>query len=151
MAAWLTLLAVADEPADIDALFADTREDGGILTGPIVVQPPATLPARSHAEAVITHLPLRDNELGVDRKLELVSQFDRCLETAAWFAGGEHDGSSLSPRDAVFYTYGADADRLLGAIEQCLADFPLPADAYAVKRYGPADDPNAREERVPLP
>jgi hypothetical protein len=50
----------------------------------------------------------------------------------------------------VLFTYGPDADRLFEAISGCLEGFPIRPGAYVVKRYGRANDPNAREERVPL-
>jgi hypothetical protein len=69
---------------------------------------------------------------------------------AAAALGGEHDGNEFGDGEAVLYTYGPDADALLEAVRACLGDFPIRLGAYAVKRYGRADDPNAREDRVPL-
>ena len=64
--------------------------------------------------------------------------------------GGEHDGNELGEGQAILYTYGPDADAILEAVRQSLADFPVRADAYAIKRYGRADDPAATEQRVEL-
>ena len=50
----------------------------------------------------------------------------------------------------VLYTYGPDADAIFDAVRECLLGFPLRPGAYAIKRYGAADDPDAREERVSL-
>jgi len=36
------------------------------------------------------------------------------------------------------------------AVRNSFGDFPLRPGAYAVKRFGRADDPTAREERVRL-
>jgi hypothetical protein len=64
--------------------------------------------------------------------------------------GGDHDGDEFGGGEAVLYTYGPDADALLDAIRNSFEDFPLRPGAYAIKRYGAADDPAAREERVSL-
>lgn len=50
--------------------------------------------------------------------------------------GGDHDGDEFGGGEAVLYTYGPDADRLLAAIERCLSGFPVRDGAYAIKRYG---------------
>lgn len=48
----------------------------------------------------------------------------------------------------MLYTYGLDADALFDAIRGSSDDFPIRSGAHAIKRYGAADDPSAREERV---
>ena len=106
--------------------------------------------APSDEHAVITHLPLSDDDHGIAEEREAVFALeDRLLEAAAAL-GGEHDGNEFGGGEAVLYTYGPDADALLEAVRSCLADFPVRPGAFAVKRYGRADDPDAREERVPL-
>ncbi|HEV8251086.1 MAG TPA: hypothetical protein VGQ15_14040 [Gaiellaceae bacterium] len=40
---------------------------------------------------------------------------------------------------------------MFAAVRQSLGDFPVREGAYAIKRYGAADDPVARSERVSLP
>jgi hypothetical protein len=104
----------------------------------------------SDEHAVSIHLPLSDAEYGTGEEREAVFALeDRVLEAAAAL-GGEHDGHEFGGGEAVLYTYGPDADALFEALRSCLADFPVRPGAFAVKRYGRADDPNAREERVPL-
>jgi len=100
--------------------------------------------------AVITQLPLSDDEYGAADEREAIIAIEDRLTKAAEALGGEHDGNEFGAGEAVLYTYGPDADALLEAVRACLGDFPLRPGAYAVKRYGRADDPDAREERVPL-
>jgi hypothetical protein len=104
----------------------------------------------SDEHAVITHLPLSDDEHGTAEEREAVFALEDRLIDAAAALGGEHDGNEFGGGEAVLYTYGPDADALLEAVRSCLADFPVRPGAFAVKRYGRADDPDAREERVPF-
>jgi hypothetical protein len=106
--------------------------------------------ARFDEHAVITHLPLSDEDHGSTEEREAVFAVEDRLVEAAAALGGEHDGNELGGGEAVLYTYGPDADALLEAVRSCLADFPVRPGAFAVKRYGRADDPDAREERVSL-
>jgi hypothetical protein len=106
--------------------------------------------ARSDEHAVITHLPLSDDEHGSADEREAIFAIEQRLVEAAARLGGEHDGNEFGDGEAVLYTYGPDADALFEAVRSCLADFPLRPGAYALKRYGRAGDAAAREERVPL-
>ena len=106
--------------------------------------------APSDQHAVITHLPLSDDEFGTGEEREAVFALEDRLTDAASALGGEHDGNEFGDGEAVLYTYGPDADALFEAVRSCLADFPVRLGAFAVKRYGRADDSNAREEHVPL-
>jgi hypothetical protein len=105
---------------------------------------------RSDEHAVITHLPLSDDDHGTAEEREAIFAGEDRLIKAAAGLGGEYDGHEFGGGEAVLYTYGPDADALLEAVRSCLADFPVRAGAFALKRYGRADDPDAREERVPL-
>ena len=107
-------------------------------------------PVAADDHAVITHLPLSDDGFGTEDEREAVDELEERIGEAVDAIGGEHDGSEFGGGEAVLYTYGADADALFDAIRQCLDGFELRPGAYAVKRYGRADDPDAREERVPL-
>ena len=104
----------------------------------------------SDEHAVITHLPLSDDDYGAADEREAVFALEDRLTEAAAALGGEHDGNEFGGGEAVLYTYGPDADALMEAVMTCLGDFPLRPGAYAIKRYGRADDPTAREGRVPL-
>jgi hypothetical protein len=46
--------------------------------------------------------------------------------------------------------YAGDADALFKAVEPVLRASSLPAGSCAVKRYGKAGDPNARQEEIRL-
>jgi hypothetical protein len=105
-------------------------------------------PSAEHA--VITHLPLSGGEFGAEAEREAVFALEDELIEAAAAVGGEHDGNEFGGGEVVLYTYGPDADVLFDAIRPCLAAFPLRSGAFAVKRYGRADDPEAKEERVSL-
>ncbi len=97
---------------------------------------------------VITHLPLSDDEFGTEEERESVYELEDRLEGAAAAVGGDHDGHEFGGGEAVLYTYGPDADRLLDAVRESLHGFSVRPGAFALKRYGRADDPDAREERV---
>jgi hypothetical protein len=105
-------------------------------------------PAVQHA--VITHLPLSGDEFGTPEERDAVHELEDRIEAAVATVGGDHDGDEFGGGEAVLYTYGPDADALLDAIRNSFEDFPLRPGAYAIKRYGAADDPAAREERVSL-
>jgi hypothetical protein len=107
-------------------------------------------PAVSDEHAVITHLPLSGDEFGTAEEREAVRRLEERIETAAAKLGGEHDGNEFGGGEVVLYTYGPDADQLFDAIRECLHGFDVRPGAYATKRYGRADDPDARDERVAL-
>ena len=107
-----------------------------------------TSPSDEHA--VITHLPLSDDEFGNEDEREQVFELEDRVSEAVAALGGEHDGNEFGDGEAVLYTYGPDADTLLNAVTESLSGFPLRPGAYAIKRYGRAEDPDAREERVEL-
>jgi hypothetical protein len=66
--------------------------------------------------------------------------------------GAEYDGNELAVdgSEARFFLYGDDADALYDAVAPVVGRADLEAGSYAIKRYGGADDPSAREERVSL-
>lgn len=108
-------------------------------------------PQVSDEHALITYLPLSGDEFGSVDEREAVFALEARIEAAVARLGGEHDGNEFGEGQAVLYTYGPDADALLDAVRASFADFPVRAGAYAVKRYGRADDAQARSERVELP
>ncbi len=109
-----------------------------------------TQDAKSLDHAVITHLPLSDDSFGTTDERDAIHELEARISTAVEQIGGDHDGDEFGGGEAVLFTYGLDADEMFAAISECLAGFPVRPGAYAVKRYGPAADPAAREERVPL-
>jgi hypothetical protein len=102
-------------------------------------------------QALITHLPLKGGFYGSRRERRAVQKLEKRLERAVVAVGGEHDGDEFGGGEAVLYTYGPDADALLAALRKSLGRYQLRSGAYAIKRYGEASDPDAREERVPVP
>jgi hypothetical protein len=55
---------------------------------------------------------------------------------------GEMDGHEVAVdgSDGTFYMYGADADRLLKAVEPVLKTIPFMKGATVTRRYGPPND-----------
>ena len=100
--------------------------------------------------AVITHLPLSGDEFGTENERESVFELEDRIARAVARIGGEHDGNEFGEGEAVLYTYGPDADAVLEAVRGSLAGFPVRPGAYAIKRYGRADDAAAAEQRVEL-
>ena len=96
------------------------------------------------------HLPLSDDALGTEADRAAVRALEQRVAAAVKAVGGEHDGDEIGGGEAILFTRGPDADRLLEAIRGCLAGFKVRDGAYAVKRYGAPDNPGARVERVPL-
>jgi hypothetical protein len=112
---------------------------------------PAAPKPNAVEHALITHLPLKGGFYGSRRERRAIHRLEKRLERTVLAVGGEHDGDEFGGGEAVLYTYGPNADALLAALRQSLGSYqPLPG-AYAIKRYGEVSDPNAREERVPLP
>jgi hypothetical protein len=108
-------------------------------------------PQVSDEQALITYLPLSGDEFGTVDEREAVFALESRVEEAVARLGGEHDGNEFGEGQAILYTYGPDADALLVALRSSFADFPVRDGAYAIKRYGRADDAQARTERVELP
>jgi hypothetical protein len=104
----------------------------------------------SDEHAVITHLPLSGDEFGTENEREAVYELEDRIARAVAGIGGEHDGNEFGEGEAVLYTYGPDADALFEAVRGSLAGFPVRAGAYAIKRYGRADDAAAVQQRVEL-
>ena len=100
----------------------------------------------SGEHAVIVHL---SGALPTDTVFELE---DRLIAAIEEVGAGEFDGNeiALDGREVVLYAYGPDADALFDAMEPVLAELPPPPGSYALKRYGPANDPQSREDRVGL-
>ena len=74
---------------------------------------------------------------------------DQLIEAIGKAGVGEFDGNLMGPGEVVLYAYGPDADALFEVMEPILRAVAA-REAYAVKQYGPPDDPNTRELRVEL-
>jgi len=83
----------------------------------------------------------------VSRLFALEEQIEKAIRAAK---AGEFDGNEFGGNECVFYMYGPDADTLFAAVQPVIAAVSPPRGAHAIKRYGSADDPGAREERVEL-
>ena len=116
-------------------------------------EPPAEPPAEAHAvenQSVITHLRLSDGEFGTAKEREAVFALEGRIADAAARIGCRHDGNLFGGGEVELFTYGPDADALFAVIQDSLRGFEVRPGSYAVKRYGAADDHDAREERVEL-
>lgn len=99
--------------------------------------------------AVIAHLRLSDRSFGSEtERAALYLLEDRLAAAIERASAGEFDGNEFGGGECTLYMYGPDADALYNAIVPVLQMNPLARGGYAVKRYGDARDPNAREVRV---
>jgi hypothetical protein len=101
-------------------------------------------------QSVITHLRLSDEQFGTHEEREAVFALEARIVAAVSAIGCDHDGNEFGGGEATLFTYGPDADAMLVAIQEALQGYDVRAGSYAVKRYGRAQDPHAREERVEL-
>ncbi|MEO8458348.1 MAG: hypothetical protein ABI559_11095 [Chloroflexota bacterium] len=54
---------------------------------------------------------------------------------------GEFDGTEMTPKEAILFMYGPDAEALFKGIEDTLRDYPLCKGARVVIRSGPSGAP----------
>ncbi len=114
---------------------------------------PETTPAPAAAvaeQSVITHLRLSDDQFGTHEEREAVFDLEGRIMTAVAAIGCDHDGNEFGGGEATLFTYGPDADAMLAAIQGALQGYDVRPGSYAIKRYGRAQDPHAREQRVEL-
>jgi hypothetical protein len=101
--------------------------------------------------AVLVHLKLKDGTFGSTEEREAIHELEDELSDAIKDAGvGEFDGDDFGMGESILYMYGPDADALFGAIQPVLQRSALATGGYAIKRYGEAEDEDAREVRVDL-
>jgi len=97
---------------------------------------------------VLVSLPLMDGERGDDED-DAITELEQALQAAIEASGtGEFDGDEFGGGECLLYLYGPDADALFAAIEPVLVRSPVAARGHAIKRYGEAQDPGARQVRV---
>jgi hypothetical protein len=84
-----------------------------------------------------------------DEEWDVYDVEDQLIEAIENSGAGEFDGNVMRPGEVVLYAYGPDANALFDAMEPILRAVPA-REAHAIKRYGEADDPSVREERVDL-
>ncbi len=120
-----------------------SEEEQTVPTG--IENVPTAAPTTGVEQAVIVHLADPDAE-GV---FALESLLDARISAARV---GEYDGNeiALDGSEAILYAYGPDADALWQVMEPIVASTSPNAGSYAIKRYGEAGDPSAREVRIDL-
>jgi hypothetical protein len=106
---------------------------------------------KSPEHAVLVYIKLSDANMGSEKERNdchaLEDRMERSIKTKQ---AGEFDGDEFGEGFCTLFMYGPDADALFNAVESDLRAAPLLAGSYAIKRYGPATDPTARETRVVL-
>jgi hypothetical protein len=101
--------------------------------------------------ALLVHLKLRHGEFGSTEEREAIHELEDELSDAIADAGvGEFDGDDFGMGESILYMYGPDADKLFGVVQPLLQKSALSKGGYAIKRYGEAEDEDARELRVEL-
>jgi hypothetical protein len=101
--------------------------------------------------AVIIHLRLDDDGFGSDEKRESINELQDALADAIdEAAAGEYDGDEFGEGECVLFMYGPDADVLFDVIKPILKKSSHSKGGFAIKRYGEASDPNAKEVEVKL-
>ena len=99
--------------------------------------------------AVIVSLVLSNEEFGEAAERDAIHALTDRMDAAIRAAGaGEFDGDEFGDGSCTLYMYGPDADRLFAAVEPLLRGSSLVTGGHAIKRYGPAADPQARQVRV---
>ena len=73
---------------------------------------------------------------------------DSLIEAVELAEAGEFDGNDFGQGECTFFIYGRDANEIFMVIEVVLKEFAVAKGGYAIKRYGPVDDDNAKEVRV---
>jgi hypothetical protein len=90
-------------------------------------------------------------EFGSDEEQEAVLALaDALAAILANSEAGEFDGYEFGNGEAALFAYGDDADALFDALEPLLRRSVAARGALITKRYGPADDDDAREETFTL-
>jgi hypothetical protein len=109
--------------------------------------PPAPEGPAEHA--VIVHLTLSAPGFGAGDERQAIHGLTDRLDAAITAAGaGEFDGDEFGAGTCTLYMYGPDADALFAAVESELRASPLTRGGHAIRRYGPASNPQARQVRV---
>lgn len=105
-------------------------------------------------QAVIVHLKLDDDGFGSDEKRESINELqDELADAIDEAEAGEFDGDEFGEGECVLFMYGLDADVLFDTIKPIKPILKKSSHAkggFAIKRYGEASDPKAREVKVKL-
>ena len=99
--------------------------------------------------AVLVYLKLSDPAFGSESERDSIHSLTGELDDAIAKAGvGEFDGDEFGDGTCTLYMYGPDADRLFAVVEPILRRSSHILAARALKRYGGAGDPSAREQHI---
>ena len=99
--------------------------------------------------AVLVHVRLSDEKFGAPNERTIIASLEERLEARVKAeSAGDYDGHEIGMGYCTLFLYGPDADVLFSAIEPILREGALADGSYAIKRYGAAADPNAKETRV---
>lgn len=132
------------------ALLGGLRGNAEFTAQHAIICPMADEQVTDGEHAVIVHLTL-SSSFGDDperRKVwELEDRLTKIIEKAHV---GEYDGNEFGGGEAVLYMYGPNADSLFATVEPLIRSLQPLTGSFAIKRYGGADDSNAREERIEL-
>lgn len=98
---------------------------------------------------MIVYLLLSDGQFGAPQERQWVQALENRLQQVVSDAGvGEFDGDEFGEGKCILYLYGPDAEKLFHVIEPVLKSSPVAAGGYAIKRFGAATDPAAKELRI---
>jgi hypothetical protein len=118
---------------------------------PVQDNEPSTEGSDSSQHAVLIHFHLSGGKLGSSGELTSLQDLEGRLEAAISRAGtGVLDENEIGEGEYVIYAYGPDADALYSSIAALLHSAQVPKGSFAIKRYGSADDEDAKEVRVDL-
>jgi hypothetical protein len=92
-------------------------------------------------ECVLIHLDGVNLPEKVYEECDLSTLEDLLIEAIESENAGELDGNETGPTETTIFTYGPDAERLYGAMEPVLRDYPLCRNARIVIRKGPPGSP----------
>jgi len=109
----------------------------------------STSQSKQPEHAFIVELKLSNDEYGTEDEGNRIHNLSDELLAAIDSAGvGEFDGDEFGGGTCSLYMYGPDVDALFKVVDPILRSSPLTKGATAVKRYGEASDPAAKEEKV---
>lgn len=101
--------------------------------------------------AVIVHLKLSNAAFGTKEEMDAIHALSDRLEAKILEArAGEFDGDEFGQGECTLYMYGPNADLLFAAVEDEIRASPLSRGGWVIKRYGSAEDKEAKETRINL-
>jgi len=127
------------------------RRRAGPVESPVPLSTKSTVPEATTEHAVILHLPLSAAGFGAKGDVAVCQEIEDDLEQEIVAGGvGEMDGNEIGGGECTLFMYGPDADKLFARIVSRARSSRFGKGGWAIKRYGPAEDPRSREVRVDL-